>query len=130
MGFLEQWPTSSTTLGDRVLAKSAEMGRIVIACYRPKVGMQKELRELTESHVPRLRAEGLVTERAPIVMEAVDGTIVEVFEWASQEAIERAHSNPTVQRMWEQYAAVCDYIPIALLEEAGKLFSELAALEP
>lgn len=99
---------------------------IVIACYRPKPGMADRLRESTRSHVDRLRAEGLVTERKPIIMEAADGTIVEVFEWASREAIDRAHSNPNVRAMWEEYDEVCEYVPIADLEEAKTLFSEFA----
>jgi hypothetical protein len=56
-------------------------------------------------------------------MEAADGTIIEVFEWLSVEAIQSAHSNPTVQQMWDEYAEVCDYVPIGSLAEAGNLFS-------
>ena len=101
---------------------------IVIACYRPKPAMADRLRELTRSHVARLRAEGLVTEREPIIMEAADGTIVEVFEWASREAIEQAHGNPNVLAMWEEYDEVCDYVPIGDLDEAKSLFSEFSPL--
>lgn len=104
------------------------MGRIVIAAYRPKPGKNAELRELMQSHVPRLRAEGLVTEREPITMEAADGTVIEVFEWVSREAIEAAHSNAAVQVMWGEYAAVCDYVPVAHVKEATQLFSELTPL--
>ena len=99
------------------------MGRLVIACYRPKPGQQEALRALTRSHVARLRALGLVTGRAPIAMEAGDGTIVEVFEWASQEAINAAHGHAEVQAMWKQYGEVCDYIPVAELPEAAQLFA-------
>lgn len=99
------------------------MGRIVIVGYRPKPGKSEALRQLMLSHVPRLRAEGLVTERVPILMHAGDGTIVEVFEWVSQAAIEAAHGNPVVQTMWREYAEVCDYVPVGSLEEAQQLFS-------
>ena len=69
------------------------MGRIVIACYRPKPGKLDALRALMADHLPILRSQDLVTDRESIIMEAEDGTIVEVFEWKSQEAIEAAHSN-------------------------------------
>ena len=46
-----------------------------------------------------------------MIMEAEDGTIVEVFEWKSKQAIDAAHTNPRVLEMWEEYAAVCDYVP-------------------
>jgi quinol monooxygenase YgiN len=105
------------------------MGRIVISCYRPKAGHEKALRDLMLGHVATLRSIGLVTDRAPITMEAKDGTFVEVFEWASHEAIEAAHSHPAVLRMWEEYGKVCDYIPISQVPEASQLFSELTPVE-
>jgi hypothetical protein len=76
-----------------------------------------------KTHLARLKAEGLVTNRPSIIMEAADGTIIEVFEWLSVEAIQSAHSNPAVQQMWGEYAEVCDYVPIGSLAEAGNLFS-------
>ena len=104
------------------------MGRIVIACYVPKVGRESELYDLSRTHVERLRAEGLVTDREPIVAVAADGTVVEVFEWSSQEAIAAAHGNPAVVAMWEEYARVCEYRPIGEVPEAARLFSEFAPL--
>ena len=70
------------------------MGRIVIACYKPNPGQNVALRRLMPTHLTRLRAEGLVTDRASMTMEAEDGTIVEVFEWKSKQAIDAAHTNP------------------------------------
>ena len=104
------------------------MGRIVIACYRPKPGKVKELHELVRTHVERLRQEGLATERLPILMEAKDGTVLEVFEWKCQDAIDRAHSNPVVQSMWAEFAAVCEYVPVGSLTEAKELFSGFEAM--
>jgi quinol monooxygenase YgiN len=105
------------------------MGRIVIACYRPKAGQKAALHRLILDHVATLRAEGLVTDREPITMEAQDGTIVEVFEWASSAAIENAHINPAVLKMWEQYTEVCDYVPIGAVPEAINMFAEFAPIE-
>ena len=39
---------------------------------------------------------GLATDRAPFVMQAADGSIVEVFEWASADAVTRAHHDAEV----------------------------------
>jgi quinol monooxygenase YgiN len=105
------------------------MGRIVIVGYKPKPGKNEALKELMRTHVQRLRNEGLATDRDSIVMEAADGTIVEVFEWLSDEAIRNAHTNPVVLQMWEEYAEVCDYVPVGSLAEAGKLFSEFEPLD-
>ncbi len=99
------------------------MGHIVIVAYKPKEGKAEELKKLTKTHVPRLRQEGLVTAREAVIMEAADGTVVEVFEWLSDEAIQKAHTNPPVLEMWGEYAAVCDYVPLNTLSEASAMFA-------
>ena len=63
-------------------------------------------------------------------MQAKDGTMIEVFEWKSKEAIDRAHVNPRVQKMWDEFSRVCDYVPIAQVEEAAGLFSEFTPFDP
>jgi hypothetical protein len=104
------------------------MGRIVIACYKPKPGKEASLRELMQEHMPILRSQKLVTERESVLMVAGDGTIIEVFEWRSREAIESAHTNPVIQEMWGRYAEVCDYVPVTTGAEAAQLFSEFDPL--
>jgi len=105
------------------------MGRVVIACYRPKPGKLAALRELMKTHVATLRSVDLVTSRVPITMEAADGTVIEVFEWRSADAIEAAHGHPTVLGMWKQFGEVCDYIPVGQVPEGAQLFSDFTPLE-
>jgi len=104
------------------------MGRIVIVGYKAKPGKAEGLKALMKTHVQRLRQEGLATDKESILMEAVDGTIVEVFEWVSADAIKSAHTNPAVLQMWSEYAEVCDYVPVGTLPEIGNLFSEFTAI--
>ena len=102
---------------------------MVIVAYRPRPGKEALLLELTRQHLPVLRAQGLATERPSYAMRSADGTIVEVFEWKSQGAIDSAHTNPVVSRMWERYAEACEYIPLKNLKEAGDLFAGFEPLE-
>ncbi len=74
------------------IGREANLGRIVIAGYRPKTGKREEIRMLCLTHVPMLRSFGLVTDRTPLLKEAQDGTVIEVFEWASNEAMASAHA--------------------------------------
>ena len=101
----------------------------MIACYRPKPGQDDALYGLMLTHVATLRSIGLVTSRAPITMRAADGSFVEVFEWASPDAIRAAHTHPVVLAMWEEYGKVCDYVPVGSLAEAAQLFSEFSPVE-
>lgn len=100
------------------------MGRIVIVAYKPKPGKAEALKQLAKTHVTRLKNEGLVTDREPVIMETADGTIIEVFEWLNADAIQNAHKNPEVLKMWGEYAGVCDYVPLNSLAEAGNIFAE------
>ncbi len=99
------------------------MGSISVACYKPRPGQDKALLELVREHLPPLRSEGLVTDRESIVMRAADGTIIEIFEWVSQEAIAGAHSNPVVLDLWKRFEAVCTYEIPASLTEFQNLFA-------
>jgi hypothetical protein len=103
------------------------MGVFVVVAYRPKAGQEARLLELTKNHLPVLREQGLVTDRPPYAMRAEDGTIIEVFEWKSEAAIGAAHTNPVVLKMWEQYAAACDCVPLNQVRECSDLF---AGFEP
>ena len=105
------------------------MGRIVIVAYKPKQGKAAALKELSKTHYQRLKNEGLVTDRQPVLAETADGTIVEVFEWLSPEAIKEAHTNPAVLKMWEEYEEVCEYAPLNTLAVAGDMFAEFTPVE-
>ena len=102
-------------------------GVVVIVAYRPKPGKENELVDLVRSRVPTLRKEGLVTDRVPTIMRSRDGTIIEVSEWKSREAIDAAHKNPNVLVMWNKFFAICDCIPLNTVSEANEMF---AGFEP
>lgn len=100
------------------------LSRIVIVAYKPKPGMERELKALTLDHYPKLKEQGLVTDRTPVIMQSQDGTVIEVFEWKSSEAIQEAHTNKAVGHMWEEFSKVCDYIPIGQVPESSNLFAD------
>ena len=81
-----------------------------------------------DTHHAILLAEGLVTERKSIIGKSKDGTIVEVFEWVSEELMQQAHTNVNVLAMWKEYEAVCSYVPIAEVPESSELFSGFTPL--
>lgn len=98
--------------------------RMVIVAYRPKARKEDVLLSELRDHVHLLRSEGLATDRPATLMRAKDGTLVEMFEWASPAAIAEAHGNARVQAMWARFAACCDYVPLNALAEAGEMFAE------
>lgn len=105
------------------------MAAISIAAYRPRAGKEQALLQAVRDHIPVLRAERLVTDRAPYVMRAKDGTIVEIFEWNSDDAIEQAHSNPEVHKLWQRFNEACEYVPLVSLLECKEMFANFEPLE-
>ncbi len=103
-------------------------GVCVIVAYRPKPGKEAELLDLVRNRVPTLTKEGLVTDRRPTIMRARDGTIIEVSEWKSQEAIDAAHKNENVWAMWNRFFEVCDAVPLNELPEADEMFANFEPL--
>lgn len=105
------------------------MSVMVIACYRPKPGKEETLQALMKTHLPTLREQGLVDDGPSLCGRAKDGTVVEVFAWQSQDAIDAAHKNPAVLAMWDKYAKCCDFTSLTELAEAKDLFCQLTPLE-
>ncbi|MDQ2979507.1 MAG: antibiotic biosynthesis monooxygenase [Acidobacteriota bacterium] len=104
------------------------MGRFVIVAYTPKPGKEQQLAAAVKKHLRVLREEHLISDRPGYVMRAGDGTLVEVFEWRSSEAIHQAHTNPAVQALWAEFGAACDYTPLARLKECEQMFAEFDAV--
>lgn len=102
---------------------------MVIACYRPKRGKENALLAELKTHLPTLRAEGLVGDGPSLAGRAKDGALVEVFCWKSEDAIAMAHENPAVAAMWARFGDVCDYAAIAKVEGANDLFTPLEPLD-
>jgi hypothetical protein len=59
-------------------------------------------------------------------MRAADGTIIEIFEWVSQEAIAGAHANPAVLDLWKRFEAVCTYEVPSNIAEFQNMFAHFA----
>ena len=104
------------------------MSRFVIAAFKPRPGRQQELEAIVRKHWQVLQEQGLVTERPRYAMRSSDGTIVEVFEWRSPQAIEQAHENPAVLALWAEFESACEYVPLAALVESQQPFSEFEPL--
>lgn len=98
-------------------------GKYTLNCYRPKEGLAAALDALVARHHATLVAEGLATEQAAIVMKAADGTVVELYQWSSLEAVDAAHTNAALGALWGEFAEVCDFVPVGQLEEAASVFS-------
>jgi hypothetical protein len=103
--------------------------QIVIAAYRPREGGTEALLRLVATHVPTLRAHGLVTDRPPVLMQSFDdGTVLEIFEWSSGEAAAEAHDTPEVARIWEAMGEVAEFVALGALPEAASRFPHFRPL--
>ena len=129
MGLLISWIFGEEFRRDEVSlfrggCHGIDLCRLLQAAPRVRTGVARS-RPRSPSTAAR---RGLVTARESIVMRTADGTIVEVFEWVSQEAIAGAHGNPAVQDLWKRFEAVCSYETPANLAEFQNMFGHFEAL--
>ncbi len=97
---------------------------VVMAMYRPKEGKLDELELLVKKHFPTLKSYGLTTSREPFIGRATDGTLIEIFEWISMEAAQKAHDHPAIASIWEAMTMVCEFGKLEQLAEAKKVFPQ------
>jgi hypothetical protein len=100
------------------------MGRIVIVAYRPRSGREKALDSLMRRHHGRLRSDGLVIDRPPMLMRAADGTLVEIFEWSAA----APSIDARVKQMWSELAEIADAVALRDLPEAAQLVAGFDSL--
>ncbi len=97
-------------------------GDIVIAAYRPlDKGHRATLRDLVRSHNATLRVEGLITDRPAQLLEAEDGTLLEIYEW-NPGAAKAAHDHPALKKLWKRMEEVAEFVPLISLREAETPF--------
>lgn len=101
---------------------------IFMALYRPKAGKENELKEILKVHIPTLREEGLITNRELLTLQAEDGTIIEIAEWKSNEAIEKAHQSANVMSVWNKISSVAELTSLSSLSEAQEPFPNFKPL--
>jgi hypothetical protein len=99
------------------------------AAYKPKSGQEEELMKLVERHLPKLKDLGFATDRENYIAKSQDGTIIEVFEWASMNAVNAAHQHPAVSDIWEKMTLVADFLPINQLPELNSPFADFKILK-
>ena len=97
---------------------------IVFAIYKPHENKEHELKELISKHVPILKTHNLITDRESILVQSNNGNYIEIFEWKSNDAIEEAHKNPEIQKLWDEMEKVCDFTNLKSLEEVNDFFSQ------
>lgn len=101
---------------------------VFMALYRPQPGKELELKEILKGHIPALREEGLLTDLELLTLQAEDGTIIEIAEWKSPEAIDQAHLSEKVKGVWKQIMSVAELTSLSSLAEAQYPFPNFKAI--
>jgi hypothetical protein len=84
-----------------------------IAHYRVKAGCEDELLDILDQHHVTLRELEMITDREVEVYlgteRGVDGPLViEIFDWADEDAASRAHTHPRISGLWESMGPLCE----------------------
>ena len=90
--------------------------------YKPFEGKEEELKSLLKKHFPVLREYELITDRVPLVVKTGNGTYIEVFEWESEDSVNRAHDHPAVADIWEKMGQISEFTTMNKLSESEGMF--------
>jgi quinol monooxygenase YgiN len=99
---------------------------ITMALYQPHVGKEEQLNDVLKKHIKTLGAENLITSREPIRAVASDGTVIEIFEWKSEQAKDAAHESPVVMKVWNEIMEIAEIKSLSSLEESKHPFPNFA----
>ena len=58
------------------------------------------------------------------MVQSKNGIYIEIFVWKSNNAIEEAHKNSEVQKLWDEMAKVCDFTSLNSIEKAKEYFEQ------
>ena len=102
---------------------------IVFAIYKPHENKENELKKLIAKHIPILKSNKLITDREPVLVQSKNGIYIEIFEWKSNDAVEEAHENPEVQKLWDEMEKVCDFTNLESIEEVREYFPQFKPIK-
>jgi hypothetical protein len=95
---------------------------LAFAMYKPREGAAAQMAAILKEHLPLLKRLGFATERSAYTVQSTDGTIIEIFEWAGEEAKRAAHQHPEVAALWKRMEGLCDFPVMKELPESGARF--------
>ena len=75
---------------------------LVFSTFQPISGQEPDFFSALDQNVPTLRMQGYASERSTVRFLSSSGGVVEIFEWLSPKAIDQAHLDPVVQKIWTQ----------------------------
>lgn len=104
----------------------------VLAVYKFKADTSDaEIHDLLRRHRAALVRGRFTTERLPYVLRsfADRSVFVEVFDWKSEADPARAHADPLVRAVWDEFSSKCETVGMALkdLPEAARPFCHFEA---
>lgn len=82
------------------------MGFVVIAPYRVKKDNQSDFFEILKEKRKYFLDNGYMTSRTPVLLQSRidDEIILDIFEWTSEEHIDKAHEDEGVRKLWDKMA--------------------------
>ncbi len=105
------------------------MGRIAIAAYRVKEGMEEHFRSALRDDVLVMREEGLLSARPALILRAGADVYLEIVEWADDDAPTRSSENERVLAVWTRKRSLAEYVTLADVPGSDRLFPSFEQVE-
>jgi quinol monooxygenase YgiN len=81
--------------------------------YSVKAHHVDEFLSILDRHCATLRELDLITDREVEVFvgterDTGEPVVIEIFEWADEDATQRAHTDPAISEVWESMGPLCE----------------------
>jgi hypothetical protein len=81
--------------------------------YAVKADRMDDFLQILDRHCATLRDLELITDRQVEVFtgperDTGEPVVIEIFEWSSEDATQRAHTHPAVSEVWEAMGPLCE----------------------
>jgi hypothetical protein len=106
---------------------------VVLAVYRVAERAQPDFFRVIKDKREYFAKTGYTTSRPAILLQSTQNRefLIDIFEWASEQAIERAHSDPIVLRYWSEMENlwIDGGLRLSQLPESEEAFAGFAPIE-
>ena len=98
------------------------MSRIAIIVLKPNKGCYDRLKTFLKKSISTLQQLGIATHREQIVVESEDGTLIQIFEWASESSQGSAAEHAEVRDLWMEAERLSEFLKPCEVKEFNEKF--------
>ena len=105
------------------------MAKVSIIVLKPKKDRTDELIALLKQSNTTMQKLGIASEREHIISASEDGSIIHIFEWASENSQDAAAEHSEIRDLWMEAERLCEFLKPSALKEFNEVFPSFTIIK-